>query len=452
MGNEERIRKWREGKGADQPQPPTDALSGTPAEAPDADLPPPGGRRIPTRREEQLADQARLREDIADSRLPGEEEIDREVAGEAERRRGQSRDVRRRLALFVGLPILLVAAYSLLFSPANYTSRSSFVVMTAGTGADAMPAVGLFGGSSAGAGLADAYRIREYLLSREAMQEMEKRHGFLTHFRQHTLDPFNRPVHLPVVGLDAHDFYKRKLSIAVDLREGIARISVDALSPDQAQRFANGLLTLARERTQSISDQLNADQFRALQNDVVKAEQDMRNASTNVAAIQRQRGVLDPAQSATAIYQLIGNLEVKRAEAQAERDSITASGLSESPLLPRLNAKIAELERQIAAQQNRIVGGGSDTVQSAAASLEMAVAKRRLAETSLESTLRTFEQAKLRSIEDRRYLVIVSAPVLPEKVQASRLLNLMLLTAIAALLIWGLVSTLRSSRYLRSIR
>lgn len=441
MANEDRIRKWRQTKAADLATKVRESGADTPAQA---DL------RIPTRREEQLADEEQRRADIADSRLPTDEQIEREVSAESFRRWLQAKKWCRHLVLFVGLPLLLVALYGLLFTPSTYSARASFVIMTAGAKGDGMPSVGMFGGAGASEGLTDAYRIREYLLSREAMQAMEKRYGFLTHFSKGTYDPLQRPLNLPALGLDPHSFYQRKVAISVDIREGIARVSVDALAPADAQRFAAGLLALARERTQKISDQLNEDQFRALQNDVLKAEGELNAASARVAAVQRQTAELDPQLSAATINQLISDLEVRLAEAQAERNSITASGLTESPLLPRLNARIAALDKQIAAQREKLVGGNARTVQKSAAALETATTKRQLAQTSLESIMRTFEQAKLSSIESRRYLVVVSAPVLPEEVRASRLLNLLLITGLAALLLWGLISTLRSSRYLRS--
>lgn len=447
MANEDRIRKWREFKAGDlagQSADPGDAAGAAEAF---------GGMQIPTRREEQLADEDRRRADIVESRLPTDGEIEREVAAESSRRWLRSKRLRRHALLFVGVPLLLVALYGLFFSPSTYSARSSFVIMTAGADGQSSPSMGLLGGiGAAGGGLTDAYRIREYLLSRDAMLSMERRYGLLSHFRKHTLDPLQRPLDVSFLGIDPHDFYQRKVSIAIDVKEGIARISVDALTPADAQRFANGLLTLARERTQNISDQLNADQFRALQQDVLKAENELNEASARVAAVQRQTAELDPQMSAASINQLVSNLELQLAEMQAERGSITANGLSESPLLPRLNARIADLKRQIEEQRGKIVGANERTVQKAAAALEIATTKRQLAQTSLESTLRTFEQAKLSSIENRRYLVVVAQPVLPEQVQVSRLFNLLLITALAALLLWGLGSTLRSSRYLRSIR
>lgn len=445
MQNSERIKNWQRDRGSPRPGP---SLGDD-----DGDLQVAEGTAVPTRREEELELANRLREEVVESKLPTEDEIAREVDAERARRHGRGVALRRRALLLIGLPLLLVALYKMLLGPPLFEARTSFAIMTAAPQSGAMSAAGLLGGGAGGAGLSDAYRIREYLLSREAMQQMERRYGFLTHFRQTAIDPLQRPLDLPLLGIDAHSFYKRRLAISVDMREGIVRLDVEATTPQQAERFANGLLALARERTQQISEQLNADQFGALQKDVAIAQDQMRQASANVAGIQRRRAVLDPQQSAAGIYQLIGNLEVMLAEAQSERTGLAVNGLSESPLLPRLDAKIAALKRQIAEQRGRLVGGaGAATVQNAAVELELANSQRKLTETGLEAVLRTFEAAKLRSIEERRYLVVISAPVLPEKVQAQRLANTLLLTLAGLLLLAGLVSTLRSSRSLRSVR
>jgi len=442
MQNSDRIKKWQEGRKAAKDLPPAaDEAAAA------------GGAPIPSRRDEALEYESRLRDEIVETRLPTEEEIADEIAAERERRRGRGAVLRRRAALLIGIPILLVALYKMLLSPPLFEARTSFAIMTAGPQSGAMSAAGLLGGAGGSPGLSDAYRIREYLLSREAMQQMERRYGFLTHFRAASIDPLQRPLDLPWLGIDPHGFYTRRLSISVDMREGIIRVAVDGTTPQEAQRFANGLLTLARERTEQISEQLNADQVRSLQKDVSAAQEALRKASADVAGVQRRRSELDPQQSAAGIYQLIGSLEVMLAEAQAERTSLTVNGLSESPLLPRLDARIAGLKRQIADQRKQLVGGADGaTVQNAAVEMELANAQRRLTEAGLEAVLQTFEQAKLRSIEERRYLVVVSAPVLPQDVQTQRVLNSLALTLAGVLLLWGLVSTLRASHSLRSIR
>lgn len=437
FSNEERIRQWRNRQGN---------ASSTPPEG-DTDA---GG--VPSRRKEELDAAEALRIEMADSRIPGDAEVSGAMA-QAQLRKWWARiNLRRRGLRIIGIPFLCVLFYGLLIAPAGKAVDSSFVILRAGESRDASQVAGLIGAGT-GEGLADAYRIREYLRSREAMLAMEQRHGFLAHFREGTWDPFSRPINLPSLGLDPHRFYKRRIDIAIDVREGIVRLRVEALTPADSRRFANGLLALARERTKAISDVLNADQIASLEEDVRRAEGDMRKASDQLARAQRRQRELDPQVASTTTYQLIANLEATLVTRQAQRDSIVANGLSESPLLMRINAEIASLRKQIDQTRARLTGGvGTGSLAEASIDLGPANTRLRLSQMSLEASLRTLEQANLNTIGQRRYLVVISNPVLPYDTWQGRLLELLGLTLIITILAWGVVGVARSSGLLATAR
>ncbi len=434
LTNEERIRKWREQQGIAGDEAPAGAA----------------GSAVPTRREEELEAADALRAEIAESRLPRDTDVDEAVATTERERWWQQLNLRRRTLRIVGIPLLVVAVYGLLLAPSDKAVDSSFVIMRAGEPREAAQATGLVG-IGGGEGLADAYRIREYLESREAMLIMEKKHGFLTHFREGTWDPFSRPVDMPLLGFSSYTFYKRKIDIGIDVREGIVRLEVEALTPQDSKRFANGLLALARERTKSISDLLNTDQSRSFEEDVRRAQGEMRKASEQLASAQRRKQELDPQTAATTIYQLVANLEATLVGKQAQRDSIIDNGMTESPLLARLNAEISSLRKQIAQHRARLAGGGG-SLADASSDLAPVTTQLRLAQLGLEASLRTLEQANLTSIGQRRYLVVISEPVLPHSVWQSRLLELLGLTLVATLLLWGAAGIVRSSLFLGETR
>lgn len=430
FSNEERIRQWRNRQGN---------ASSTPPEG-DTDA---GG--VPSRRKEELDAAEALRIEMADSRIPGDAEVSGAMA-QAQLRKWWARiNLRRRGLRIIGIPFLCVLFYGLLIAPAGKAVDSSFVILRAGESRDASQVAGLIGAGT-GEGLGDAYRIREYLRSREAMLAMEQRHGFLAHFREGTWDPFSRPINLPSLGLDPHRFYKRRIDIGIDVREGIVRLRVEALTPADSRRFANGLLALARERTKAISDVLNADQIASLEEGVRQAEADMRKASDQLARAQRRQRELDPQVASTTTYQLIANLEATLVSRQAQRDSIVANGMSESPLLPRINAEIASLREQIDQTRARLTGGvGTGSLAEASIDLGPANTRLRLSQMSLEASLRTLEQANLNTIGQRRYLVVISNPVLPYDTWQGRLLELLGLTLIITILACGAAGVARSS-------
>lgn len=425
--NEDRIRKWREMRTGQ-------AASGVEASSP----------AIPTRREEELAEEAAVQAEMVQRRLPTENEIEESMTEARQKQWWAKLKLRQRATMLLGIPLIIALIYGVLLAPSGRAVEGSFVIMRAGQGQDSSRLAGIVG-IGGGEGLADAYRIREYLRSREAMLIMETEYGFLSHFREGTYDPFNRPITLRTVGLDEHDFYKRKVRIGIDVREGIVRVEVEALSDADAARFADGLLKLARERTAEISDMLHKDQTISLEEDVRRAESQMREASNELAAVQRRAQEVDPQLAASTTYQLISNLQATLVNRQAQRDSIVSNGMTESPLLPRLTAEIASLNRQIQEHHARLAGGGDRTVAAAASNLGPANTKLRLSQIGLEASLRTLEQANLNNIGQRRYLVVISKPVLPYDVLPKRLAEMFGFALIVTLMAWGISRTLRAT-------
>lgn len=450
--NHDRIQKWRQSQGqamaagAPDDRAAASAPVSMPAPAPTAASAsaPLSASAIPSRREEELAEQAALQAELDQGRLPSEQDIQNSMAESKRLRWWKQMRIRRRAATVISIPLAAAIFYGLLIAPTGKAVDSSFVIMKAGESRDSSQLAGIVG-IGGGEGLSDAYRIREYLKSREAMMVMEKRYGFLTHFRTGTLDPFSRPFHMPVLGIDDHDFYKRKIHVGIDVREGIVRIEVEALTAKDATRFANGLLLLAKERTKNISDMLHRDQTASLEGDVRRAEGEMRAASNELAAAQRRSQEIDPQLAASTTYQLISSLQTTLVNRQAQRDSIMANQMTESPLLSRLDGEIASLKRQIAQHHAKLAGGGDRTVAAASSNLGPANTKLRLSQIGLEASLRTLEQANLNNIGQRRYLVVISNPVLPYDTLPKRLGELFGFGLILTLLGWGLARILPSA-------
>ena len=448
--NEERIRKWRERqaksgraaaadasamnpKGAAPKVAPTPKPEAEPAAEPMLSR----GGPIPTRREEELAAEKALRAEMAAARLPSDDDVQEIISNNRRRQWLQKLKIRRKAALLIGAPLAAALTYGVIITPSSKAVSSSFVIMKAGETRSGGGIAGIMG-LGGGEGLADAYRIREYLKSREAMQVMEQKYGFLTHFREGTWDPFSRPQHLPFIGQDEHDFYQRKINIGIDVREGIVRLEVEALNDADAARFAAGLLELARQRTKDISDMLNRDQTASLQDDVTRAEAQMREASNELARAQRQNREVDPQLAATSAYQMISTLQTNLLARQAQRDALLSNNLTESPLLPRLNSEIASLNKQIQQQQEKLAGGGDSTVIAAASDLGTAQTKLRLSQIGLEASLRTLEQANLNNIGQRRYLVVLSKPVSAYNIWPRKLMELLGFGLIISFLAYGL--------------
>lgn len=387
MDNEERIRRWRDRRqGAGSA-----AGAGDKAAAVTSlDWPEGGDSRRDMGDTAADVDVAAMRETILD------------------RRRARLRSLLRRFALFVGLPLLAVLLYVSLIATPLYRGEAVFTVQSTTQSAPS-PSAGIFSIGSAGSTISDAFKAREYILSRPMMEIMEQRHGFLSHFADPAMDPLTRYRSPFGLNWDPFGYYRKRVKVAVDIQEGILHLYVYARTSEDAIRFGNAILRAAEQHVRQLSEEMSEDQIRSLTSDVREAEQQVQQSRRVLAGVQARRGELNPEQTAVAIHQLISSLELQLAEAQRQRNSLVDQGLTNSPLLPRLNAQIAELQSQINRQRGRLVSPGGGSLQRTVTEFEAATANREIAQARYTSALNTLQQAYLKILEQRRYFVTIVA-------------------------------------------
>ena len=444
MSNEERIRRWREQRLPDLSARLSDdvAEDAAPAALDRPDAKPRGKAGTAVAR-------------------PHEITLEEARAAIRYRRREQWRKILRRTGLYVGIPLLAVLAYIALIATPLYQGEAVFTVQTSADTGSAATA-GLFGlGSSTGA-VADALKTREYILSRPMMDDMEKRYGFMSHFESSDMDLLERFRSPLGINRDPLDYYRKRVRVAVDIQEGMLTLYVQARTPADAKRFGTAILSAAERQVNDFSERMRADQVDALARDVQDSEREVADARRGLAVIQARRGDLNPQQTAAAIYQLISSLELQLAEAQRERNSLLDQGLTNSPLLPGLNSRVEELRSQIADQRQRLANPRGGSLVRTVNEFENASARKEIAETRYETTLKTLQEAYLRILEQRRYFITVvglsvgSFPAVRDVV--SIIWPILLLVALAFLVVrlanltpWGR-SRLRDFRFSETVR
>ena len=387
MDNEDRIRRWRAARDnpAKTPETPGASARGADALSPDGDVP---------------IDRA------AAPGLPDEAALEEARIAIVERRNARWRDIVRRAMLFVAIPLLTVLMYIGLIATPLHQGEAVFAVQTSDSSTPA-PSAGLLGLGAGTTTLSDAFRAREFILSRPMMEYMEERYGFMSYFAGSEMDPLTRLEGPTGLNDQAFEYFKRRVRVAVDVQEGILTLYVQARSPEDVVRFGDGILTAAEAHINEYSYKISADQISSLSNDVQEAERQLAEASRSLATVQARRGELSPEQTATAIYQLISQLQLQLAETQRERNALLEQGLTESPLLPGLSARVEELQAQIAQQRSRLVNPSGNSLQRTVNEFERAATRKEIAEARWQSTMNVLQQAYLRILEERRYFVLV---------------------------------------------
>jgi capsular polysaccharide transport system permease protein len=400
-------------------------------------------------RQEQIAAEEENRRAEASEQLPSEDMVGRARMLLLERRQARFRELSRQLALFIGVPTLIVAVYLFFIATPLFETESAFTVQTSQDSA-APPAGGLFAVAVSSSTMPDAFKAREFILSHQMMTLMEEKHGFMSYFESSEMDPLSRLGAIPGLNTDRHAYYLRRVKVGVDVQEGLLRLHVQARTPEDAVRFARNILEFAELQVNHLSEKVRTDQITSLNADAEEAEKQVLLSRREVAAVQSRRGDIAPEETTAGIYQLISNLEIQVADTERERDTLLQNGLDKSPMLPRLEARISALQKQIGEQRGRLVDRGSNrSLQRTLGEYENAMVLKEIAQTRWESALRTLEQAKLQVLRQRRYFVIVVEPSAPTSSSTFDIFGKIATILLALLGIYAVVRVILAMRRLR---
>ncbi|MCL8257373.1 Vi polysaccharide ABC transporter inner membrane protein VexD, partial [Salmonella enterica] len=289
-----------------------------------------------------------------------------------------------------------------------YSADATFIVQTDAS-QDNFSGTSFFG---AGNKMSEGFQVREFILSKEMMDRMEKELGFLSYFAQDDIALFSR-FHAPLgINDDPYRYYLSKVSVAVDIQQGMLRLNVKARSAKQAEFFAQRILSFAEQHVNTVSARMQKERILWLENDVKSAQENLGAARLELLKIQHIQKDIDPKETITAIYQLIAGFETQLAEAKAEYAQLMVNGLDQNPLIPRLSAKIKVLEKQIGEQRNRLSNKlGSQGSSESLSLFEDLRLQSEIAKARWESALQTLQQGKLQALRERQYLLIISQPM-----------------------------------------
>jgi len=163
----------------------------------------------------------------------------------AHRRQGMQR-LGLRLAVIVGLPVLLVGAYLFAVATPLYQAEARFVV----TGAPPTAAPTLETGAvlSRVERRTPAFMARDMILSEEMFATLNDKDAFAVHFGATEVDPLLRLRPVKALGIDAVDQYRRHVDVGLNPSEGSVILRVRARDEASAERFAATILATVESK------------------------------------------------------------------------------------------------------------------------------------------------------------------------------------------------------------
>ncbi|MGE5270006.1 MAG: hypothetical protein ACM3JG_10090 [Thiohalocapsa sp.] len=346
----------------------------------------------------------------------------------------------------VGLPTLVAGVYYFGIASDLYMSEARFIVR--GPAKTPPSAIGAMLASGAAPVSEDTFAVHEYLLSRDAVQRLDREDDLRELLTRPEADPISR---FPGIRFWRKDFealydaYARFVSVEVDATTGVSTLQVKAYRPEDAQRIAHALLGFSEQLVNRLNERARHDALAVFQREVDTTEADIARTQQRLTRYRIEQKMLDPKSAATGPVELLAQMNAQLATAKGRLVEILRNS-PHSPHISLLHTRIASLEKLIAEEHAKITGN-NNSVATALSEYERLDVQQKLSEKILASALASLESARLEAQRQQLYLETIAQPNLADyPIYPKRLASFATVVAICLLtygIAWLLVASVR---------
>src|SRR5712692_8043546 len=205
----------------------------------------------------------------------------------------------------VGLPTLVAGVYYFALASDLYLSEVKFVVR----GPAKTPTSGIAAmlSSSASSVSEDTFAVHEYLMSRDAVQRLDREDGLRSLLSRPEGDLITR---FPGFTFWRKDFealykaYSHFVSVQVDASTGVSTLQIKAYRPEDAQRI------------NTLNQRSRHDALAIFQREVDATEQDIAKVQSQLTAYRIQQKMLDPKSASLGPIELLAQMNLQLANAK----------------------------------------------------------------------------------------------------------------------------------------
>ncbi|MGH8676391.1 MAG: hypothetical protein ACREVG_19045 [Burkholderiales bacterium] len=347
--------------------------------------------------------------------------------------------------LTVVLPSAGAILYYGLIASDVFISESRFVVRSPQRQAQ----TGIVGALLQGTGFSrsqdDTYSVHDYILSRDALKELDEKLEVRKAYSSTDADFINR---FPGLDWDRsfeafHRYYQKQVSAEFDPVSSITVLRVQAFRADDARRINDLLLRMGERLVNELNDRSRQDLIKFAEREVKVAEEKVKEAALALSSYRSKQSVFEPDRQAA--LQLQGVAKIQEELLATESQLAQLKKLSPSnPQIASLTTK-ADLLRQSIARESAKVTGLSGSFSARAPDFERLTLEKGFADRQLGTALAALETARSEAQRKQLYLERLVQPSLPDEAMQPRRIRSVFMVIALSFIAWGVVSLLVAS-------
>jgi capsular polysaccharide transport system permease protein len=316
-----------------------------------------------------------------------------------------------RFVLLVLLPTLIAGGYFYLIASDRYMAEAHFVVRKPNApNATASTSIAASVDGPKGFGGDDAFPVRDFLTSRDAMQLLIDKGDLRGALARADGDWFWQ-FPGPLTG-DSNEklykLYKSLVTVDYDSSTGLTTLYVEAFRADDARRMALVLMTGAEALLNRMNERARTDAIKVADDEVAASRAYALAAQNQLTLFRDRASIIDPTQYSNTVLTTIGTMMLQLVEQKAELN-VTEKSSPNSPQIPLYRSRVAAMQSQID-QVRGTLAGNDKSLAPQIAEYERLTLLRTFAERRFMSAMNLLESAKLDAQRQQTYLEQVVEP------------------------------------------
>jgi capsular polysaccharide transport system permease protein len=337
------------------------------------------------------------------------------------------------------VPVMIATIYYGFLASKQYVAEFRFSVQDASSTATQVP-TGLSAilGSSAGSSSNNNYLVTDYLTSREAIDQLQRRIDLIKLYSKPDIDwwaRFNssKPLEKFV------SYWQSMVTANFDQVTGLATTTVRAFSPQDALLVANTMVKLSEDLVNEIASRSQRDAVVFAENEVTKAQARLKENRAKLQEYRNRVGVIDPTTSVTVSNStLVQSQRAALAQLETQLATFLRQNLSpDAPAVVTLKNQIKSTKDQLAATEGDVARGiNGAALSKVVGEYEQVNLEVQFAQTMLTSTMQALDQARANAASQHLYITPYVRPALPQSSTYPNVFLSILTVAAVSLAIW----------------
>jgi len=291
----------------------------------------------------------------------------------------------------------------------------------------------------------DTYAVRDYILSRDALKELDDKLKLRAAFSSTDVDFLDR---FPGLSWNRsfekfYLYYGKHVGVDYDPVSSITVLTARAFTADDAHKINDLLLNISERLVNTLNDQSRHDLISFADNEVKIASDKAKDASLALLSYRSSQAVFEPDRQAA--IQLEGVAKLQQELIATETELAQLKKLSpDNPQIGALNNRAGSLRDAISAEAAKVTSSHG-SFSARAPNFERLALDVQFADKQLGVALAELESARAEALQKQLYLERLVQPSLPDKAMEPKRIRSVLIVFVLSIISWAVISILIAS-------